>query len=424
MEQVPVPQVILTEAASLFPVASRRLIGFVQKYVKKQVPYPHFRHAAFSKALALGAASIRTGADVKGYTSQMEPSAIACLQYTGGTTGVSKGAMLTHRNLIMNVAQFVSFRGDDMRESDHVLAALPLYHIFAFTANLLGFFVRGAHNILIPSPRPLTNLRKAFETQAITFITGVNTLFNGLLNEQWFCANPPKSLRVSLAGGMALQVSVAMRWQKITGTPVVEGYGLTEASPVLTLNPAGREKPGSIGVPLPSTEMKCVDDQGNEVAIGEPGEIIARGPQVMRGYWRQPEETKLVLRNGWLFTGDIGKMDAEGYFSIVDRRKDMILVSGFQVYPNEVEAVLAGLAGVKECAVIGVPDEASGEVVKAIIVRGDPALDAAAVRDFCRRELTNYKVPKLVEFRDDLPKSNVGKILRKELRQNPPASAI
>jgi long-chain acyl-CoA synthetase len=424
MEQVPVPQVILTEAASLFPVASRRLIGFVQKYVKKQVPYPHFRHAAFSKALALGAASIRTGADVKGYTSQMEPSAIACLQYTGGTTGVSKGAMLTHRNLIMNVAQFVSFRGDDMRESDHVLAALPLYHIFAFTANLLGFFVRGAHNILIPSPRPLTNLRKAFETQAITFITGVNTLFNGLLNEQWFCANPPKSLRVSLAGGMALQVSVAMRWQKITGTPVVEGYGLTEASPVLTLNPAGREKPGSIGVPLPSTEMKCVDDQGNEVAIGEPGEIIARGPQVMRGYWRQPEETKLVLRNGWLFTGDIGKMDAEGYFSIVDRRKDMILVSGFKVYPNEVEAVLAGLAGVKECAVIGVPDEASGEVVKAIIVRGDPALDAAAVRDFCRRELTNYKVPKLVEFRDDLPKSNVGKILRKELRQNPPASAI
>jgi long-chain acyl-CoA synthetase len=423
MEQVPVPQVILTEAASLFPVASRRLIGFVQKYVKKQVPYPHFRHAAFSKALALGAASIRTGADVKGYTSQMEPSAIACLQYTGGTTGVSKGAMLTHRNLIMNVAQFVSFRGDDMRESDHVLAALPLYHIFAFTANLLGFFVRGAHNILIPSPRPLTNLRKAFETQAITFITGVNTLFNGLLNEQWFCANPPKSLRVSLAGGMALQVSVAMRWQKITGTPVVEGYGLTEASPVLTLNPAGREKPGSIGVPLPSTEMKCVDDQGNEVAIGEPGEIIARGPQVMRGYWRQPEETKLVLRNGWLFTGDIGKMDAEGYFSIVDRRKDMILVSGFKVYPNEVEAVLAGLAGVKECAVIGVPDEASGEVVKAIIVRGDPALDAAAVRDFCRRELTNYKVPKLVEFRDDLPKSNVGKILRKELRQNPPANA-
>jgi len=424
MEQVPVPHVILTEAASLFPMASRRLIGFVQKYVKKQVPNPRFPHTAFSKALALGAGSIRAGANVKGYTSQMEPSAVACLQYTGGTTGVSKGAMLTHRNLLMNVAQFVGFRGDDMRESDHVLTALPLYHIFAFTANLLGFFIRGAHNILIPSPRPLTNLRKAFETQAITFIAGVNTLFNGLLNEPWFCANPPKSLRVSIAGGMALQEAVALRWREVTGTEVAEGYGLTEASPVLTLNPAGREKPGSIGVPLPSTEMKCADDQENEVAIGEAGEIIARGPQVMRGYWRQPEETKQVLRNGWLFTGDIGKMDADGYFSIVDRRKDMILVSGFKVYPNEVEAVLAGLPGVKECAVIGVPDEASGEVVKAIIVRGDPALGAAAVRDFCRRKLTNYKVPKLIEFRDELPKSNVGKILRKELRQNPPFAKV
>jgi long-chain acyl-CoA synthetase len=229
MEQVPVPHVILTQAASLFPMPSRRVIGFVQKYVKKQIPRPRFRHASLSKALALGAASIRAGADVKGYTSQMEPSAVACLQYTGGTTGVSKGAMLTHRNLLMNVAQFVSFRGDDMRESDHVLTALPLYHIFAFTANLLGFFIRGAHNILIPSPKPLTNLRKAFETQAITFITGVNTLFNGLLNEPWFCENPPKSLRVSLAGGMALQEAVALRWRKITGTDVAEGYGLTEA---------------------------------------------------------------------------------------------------------------------------------------------------------------------------------------------------
>ncbi|MDQ6702170.1 MAG: AMP-binding protein [Pseudomonadota bacterium] len=415
-KQAPMPHVILTEAASLFPMPSRRLIGFVQKYVKKQIPRPRFRHANLSKALALGTASIGAGLNVKDYMRGLEPSAIACLQYTGGTTGVSKGAMLTHRNLMMNVAQFVGFRGDDMRESDHVLTALPLYHIFAFTVNLLGFFVRGAHNILIPSPRPLTNLRKAFETQAITFITGVNTLFNGLLNEPWFCANPPKSLRVSLAGGMALQESVALRWRKITGTEVAEGYGLTEASPVLTLNPAGREKPGSIGVPLPSTEMKCVDDQGNEVAIGEPGEIIARGPQVMPGYWKQPGETRNVLRNGWLFTGDIGKMDAKGYFTVVDRRKDMILVSGFNVYPNEVEAVLAGLAGVKECAVIGVPDEASGEVVKAIIVRGDPALSAAAVRAFCRRELSSYKVPKLVEFRDDLPKSNVGKILRKDLR--------
>src|ERR1700730_1904951 len=306
MEQVPVPHVILTEAASLFPIASRRLIGFVQKYVKKQVPYPHFRHAVFSKALAVGTASIRTGANVKGYTSQMEPSAVACLQYTGGTTGESKGAMLTHRNLIMNVAQFVSFWDNDMRESDHVLTALPLYHIFAFTVNFLGFFIRGAHNILIPSPRPLSNLRKAFQKEAITVITGVNTLFNGLLNQLWFCENPPRSLRISDAGGMALQEAVAVRWRKTTGTDVIEGYGLSEASPVLTCNPVGRAKLGSIGVPLPSTEMKCVDDQGTEAAIGAPGEIIAHGPQVMQGYWKQPEETK---RDGWLFTADIGKMD-------------------------------------------------------------------------------------------------------------------
>ncbi|MGH6813395.1 MAG: AMP-binding protein [Methylocella sp.] len=416
LKQAPIPHVVLTEAASLFPMASRRLIGFMQKYVKKQVPYTHFRHATFSKALALGAAGIRAGANVKSYTSEMEPSAVACLQYTGGTTGVSKGAMLTHRNLIMNVAQFISFWGDDMRESDHVLTVLPLYHIFAFTVNFLGFFIRGAHNILIPSPRPLTNLHKAFEKDAITVIPGVNTLFNGLLNEPWFSANPPKSLRVSVAGGTAVYEAVAQRWQKVTGTPVIEGYGLSEASPVLTCNPVRRAKLGSIGVPLPSTEMKCVDDHGIEVAIGQPGEIVARGPQIMPGYWRQPGETRNVLRDGWLYTGDIGKMDAEGYFSVVDRRKDMILVSGFNVYPNEVEAVLAGLAGVKECAVIGVPDAASGEAVKAFVVRGDPALDAAAVRDFCRRELASYKVPRLVEFRDDLPKSNVGKILRKELR--------
>jgi long-chain acyl-CoA synthetase len=318
----------------------------------------------------------------------------------------------------MNVAQFQRFRADDMRESDHVLTAIPLYHIFAFTVNFLGFFIRGAHNILIPNPRPISNLRKTFEKEPITFITGVNTLFNALLHEPWFYQNPPKSLRLSVAGGMALQKAVALRWQEITGTPVAEGYGLTESSPVLTCNPAGGEKLGSIGVPLPSTDMKCVDDKGNEVAVGKPGEIIARGPQVMSGYWRQPGETQNVLRDGWLYTGDIGKMDAQGYFSIVDRRKDMIDVSGFNVYPNEVEEVLSGLAGVKECAVIGVPDEASGEVVKAFIVRSDPALDVATVREFCRRELADYKVPKFVEFCDDLPKSNIGKVLRRELRES------
>jgi long-chain acyl-CoA synthetase len=416
LQHAPVPHVVLTQAASLFPLASRQMIGFVLKYVKKQVPPAHFSHTVLARALALGAASIRAGARVADYTRDVRASDIACLQYTGGTTGVSKGAMLTHRNLIMNVAQFLSFRGDDMREGDQVLTVLPLYHIFAFTVNFLGFYVRGAHNILIPSPRPLSNLRKVFETVPITFISGVNTLFNGLMNSPWFAKNPPPSLRISVAGGMALQAAVAERWQKITGTPVIEGYGLSEASPVLSCNPTGRAKPGSIGVPIPSTEVKCVDDQGVEVAIGEPGELIARGPQIMPGYWKQPGETANVLRNGWLWTGDIATMDAEGYFTIVDRRKDMILVSGFNVYPNEVEEVLSGLQGVQECAVIGVPDAATGEAVKAFIVRGDPGLDTSTVREFCRSELAGYKVPKFIEFRDDLPKSNVGKILRKELR--------
>jgi long-chain acyl-CoA synthetase len=417
LKDAPIPHVILTEAASLFPEASRCLIGFVQKYVKRQVPPPQFRYTPFARALSLGVAHTGCGINVKSYTQGLDPTAIACLQYTGGTTGTSKGAMLTHRNLLMNVEQCVGFRGDDMRESDHVLTALPLYHIFAFTVNLLGFFSRGAHNVLIPNPRPLSNLRKAFEKEPVSLVVGVNTLFNGLLNEPWFCANPPKHLRMSLAGGMTLQDTVARRWQEVTGSPVAEGYGLTEASPVLTLNPAGREKLGTIGVPLPSTEMKCVGDDGIEVAVGEPGEVVARGPQIMPGYWRQPNETANVLRDGWLYTGDIGTMDSAGYFRIVDRKKDMILVSGFNVYPNELEDVLSALPGVKECAVIGVPDAATGEAVKAFIVRSDPPLDANSVREFCRRELAGYKVPKYVEFRDDLPKSNVGKILRRELRK-------
>ncbi|HXW70721.1 MAG TPA: AMP-binding protein [Methylocella sp.] len=417
IEQVPIPHIILTEAASLFPMPTRRLIGFVQKYIRKEVPKPRFLHTPFARALAAGAASIRAGARVKDYTKGLDQNALACLQYTGGTTGVSKGAVLTHRNMLMNVAQFLTLHKDNILESDHVLTVLPLYHVFAFTVNLLGFFTRGAHNVLIPSPRPLTNLRQAFERIPITFITGVNTLFNGLVNSPWFATNPPRSLRISVAGGMALQNSVAARWQEVTGTQVVEGYGLSEASPVVSCNPATKVKAGTIGIPLPSTEIKCVDDEGREVAIGQPGELIVRGPQVMPCYWRQPEETRSALRDGWLYTGDIGKMDDEGYFRIIDRRKDMILVSGFNVYPSEVEDVLSCLPGVRECAVIGVPDPATGEAVKAYIAREDPSLDRAAIREFCKGELAAYKVPKFIEFREDLPKSNVGKILRRQLRQ-------
>jgi long-chain acyl-CoA synthetase len=410
------PHVVLCDAAAFFARATRHLIHFSQKYVRKQIPKSRIDHVPLDRALAMGAAAIRNGADIGAYTRDLADSAIACLQYTGGTTGVSKGAMLSHRNLVVNAAQFLTFAGTHMSATDVVLTALPLYHIFAFTVNFLGFFIVGAHNVLIPSPRPLKNLERAFAKQKITFVTGVNTLFNGLANEAWFCAAPPRSLRVSVAGGMALKEVVARRWAEVTRTPITEGYGLSESSPVLTCNPFGRIKLGTIGVPLPSTEVKIVGDDGNEVAQGEPGELVARGPQVMAGYWKEPEETHIALRDGWLYTGDIATMDDEGYFKIVDRRKDMILVSGFNVYPNEVEACLATLDGVKECAVIGVADAATGEAVKAFVVRSDPTLSAAAIRAFCRGELASYKVPKHVEFRDDLPKTNVGKILRKDLR--------
>ncbi len=410
------PHVVLCDAAAFFPRASRLLVRFAQKYVRKQIPPTRLDHVRLDRALAAGASRLEEGADVAAYTRGLDASAMACLQYTGGTTGVSKGAMLSHRNLLVNAAQFRAFAGPNISATDIILTALPLYHIFAFTVNFLGFFSVGAHNVLVPSPRPLSNLDKAFKKEKITFVTGVNTLFNGLLNEAWFCAAPPRSLRLSVAGGMALQEAVAQRWTEVTGTPIAEGYGLSESSPVLTCNPFSRIKLGTIGVPLPSTEIRIVDDSGREVPRGEHGELVARGPQVMAGYWKEPTETEIALRDGWLYTGDIATMDDEGYIEIVDRRKDMILVSGFNVYPNEVEARLSTLPGVKECAVIGIVDAASGEAVKAFVVRSDPTLTAAAVRAFCRAELASYKVPKYVEFRDDLPKSNVGKILRKDLR--------
>jgi long-chain acyl-CoA synthetase len=423
LEQANVPTIILTSAAELFPALRRSIIGLVQKHVKKQIPKATFAHMRFAHALAKGRARAGRRADCPSYTAGLSPGAVACLQYTGGTTGVSKGAMLTHANLVMNVAQFLSFACEHISERDTVLTALPLYHIFAFTVNFLGFYVRSAHIVLIPNPRPLSNLRKAFETHGITFITGVNTLFNGLLNESWFKDAPPPTLKVSVAGGMALQAAVAERWQALTGNAIVEGYGLTETAPVLTFNPFGRGKLGSIGVPIPSTEIKCVDDAFQEVTIGAPGELACRGPQVMAGYWRKPEETEKVMRGDWLLTGDIATMDSDGFFRIVDRRKDMILVSGFNVFPNEVEEVLAKLAGVKECAVVGVPDGAAGEAPKAFVVRSDPGLTQEAIRAHCKKHLAGYKVPRHVEFRDELPKSNVGKILRKDLRAGPGRSA-
>jgi long-chain acyl-CoA synthetase len=419
-----VPNVVVSSITDFMPWLQGTLVGLVQKYKDKSVKPVPVPHTTFRSALSQGEAR-KSGASIAAYTDNVGLDTLAVLQYTGGTTGVSKGAMLTHGNLVMNMAQSLEMVAQNMVKGEEtILTALPLYHIFAFTVNMLGYWVLGAHNVLVPNPRPLTNLQKAFEKFPISTLTGVNTLFNGLNNEAWFRDNPPKSLKSACAGGMALQDAVAKRWKEVTRTPVVEGYGLTESSPVLTFNPLDAVKEGTIGVPVPSTDIKCVDDAGNEVPIGQPGELIARGPQIMAGYWRKPDETAKTIRDGWLYTGDVATQDEDGYFRIVDRKKDMVLVSGFNVFPNEVEDTLAKHPAVLEVAVVGVPDGAAGEAVKAFIVkRPEMDLDVEQVRAFCKEHLTGYKVPKFVEFRTELPKSNVGKILRKDLRAEDLAKA-
>ncbi|XYK82112.1 MAG: AMP-binding protein [Labrenzia sp.] len=413
----PIPNIIVTRVAEFLPSLPRGIIGLVQKYWDRSVKPIEVPHIRFPEALAAGRDhKTRDHVEVDAYHQSVEPDDVACLQYTGGTTGVAKGAMLTHKNLLMNMEQSLEMCPAVQRGEEVALTALPLYHIFAFTLNLLAFYWIGSRNILIPNPRPLTNLKRAFENYKITWMSGVNTLFNGLCNETWFLDSPPKYLKFSSAGGMALQADVARRWEEVTGRPVLQGYGLTETSPVLSFNPIGKTRDGSIGIPLPSTLLRCVDDDGNPVPQGERGEIAAKGPQVMAGYWNKPEETAIVMRDGWFLTGDIGVMEPDGYFYIVDRKKDMIVVSGFNVYPNEVEDCLALHPGIFEAAVIGVPDDTTGEAVKAYVVLNDKSLTKEAIRVHCKEHLTAYKVPKRVEIRDDLPKSNVGKILRKDLR--------
>jgi long-chain acyl-CoA synthetase len=414
----PIPNIIVTQVAEFFPTMPRGIVRLVQKHWDRTLAPITLPHIRLPDAIEAGhQQSTRKSIAVEGYSSVLSPDDIACLQYTGGTTGVPKGAMLTHGNLMMNMEQTMEMISDGVEKGREVaLTALPLYHVFAFTVNLLGFYYLGARNVLIPNPRPLSNLKRAFENYPITWMSGVNTLFNGLSNEVWFQDSPPKTLKFASAGGMALQSSVAERWEDVTGKPVLEGYGLTESSPVITFNPLGKTRPNSIGIPVPSTQLRCLDEDGNEVAQGEAGELAARGPQIMKGYWNKPDETAKTMRGDWLLTGDIGVMDSDGYFSIVDRKKDMVLVSGFNVYPNEIEDCLARHPGIMETAVIGVPDGASGEAVKAFVVLRDATLTEAAIRSYCREHLTAYKVPKSIEFRDDLPKSNVGKILRKELR--------
>jgi long-chain acyl-CoA synthetase len=409
--------VLLVSIADLFPAPRAALIRFVLKYVKKQIPPATFSHVKFRDALKQGGTAAGK-ARFDDYVAGVGLDSVSALQYTGGTTGVSKGAMLSHRNLLANTLQLEEVSRSFMRAGQEtVLTALPLYHIFALTVNLLHFYHLGGHDVLVPSPRPISNLKAAWEKFPITWFTGVNTMFVALAGEEWFRQSPPKNLVKSLAGGMALHSSAAKRWLEVTGTEVVEGYGLTETSPVATFNPIGGLVKDGIGVPLPSTDVKCVDESGATVPVGEPGELLVKGPQVMPGYWQRPEETaKVMTEDGWLRTGDIATMDEDGYFKIVDRKKDMILVSGFNVYPNEVEEVLTKHPGIAEAAVIGIPDERTGEAVQAFIVKRDPSLTADEVVRHAREHLTAYKVPRTVEFRDELPKSAVGKILRKDLR--------
>ena len=409
--------VVIVSIGDLLPPLKRMLIGAVQKYVKKMIPPITFAHTTMARALAAGADRIAAGADPKIYAESLNHHSVAALQYTGGTTGVAKGATLTHGNLVANTMQGLEMWKPFLRLGEEVmLTALPLYHIFAFTANLMIFYLAGGRNVLAPSPRPLSNLKTVMLNEPITWFTGVNTLFAGLMHESWFKEKTNWSLRGSVAGGMALVPVIGERWEAMTKTPIYQGYGLTETSPVATLNPFQRPKREAIGVPVPGTDARLVGDDGRDVPRGEPGELWIKGPQVMQGYWQRPDETAKVLKDGWLATGDIATIDEDGYLQIVDRKKDMILVSGFNVYPNEVEAVIATLAGVADSAVVGVPDDECGEIVVAFVTKKDPALTEDVVRQHVRQSMTGYKVPRIVVFKDDMPKSNVGKILRKDLR--------
>lgn len=418
-EEIEVKHILVNRISDFFPPVVGKVINLIQKYWNQQTPNLSYDHSSFAKAVQWGRKNFDEK-KLKSYLEGVDSDSLAVLQYTGGTTGVSKGGMLTHGNLIANIFQVIELISNKVDEGKEcILTALPLYHIFAFTVNLMGFYSLGGKNILIPSPRPLSNLKRALENYPVTWLTAVNTLLNGLCNEIWFTDSPPKSLKATASGGMALQGAVAERWEKLTGTPVVEGYGLTEASPVISFNPlSGKVKRESIGIPVPSTDVKCVQEDGETAPVGVPGELWCKGPQIMKSYWNNPEETeKTLTEDGWLKTGDIAVMDEDGYLKIVDRKKDMIVVSGFNVYPNEVEDCIARHEKVLESAVIGIPDEKSSEVVKAYVVKKDEDLTSDELIAHCRESLTGYKVPKYIEFREDLPKSPVGKILRKELRK-------
>ena len=420
LPSLPIETVIVTRIGDAFPLLKRVAVDFIVKYVKRLVPrwrIPGF--VAYRRALELG----------RRLAYEDPPIAagdVAFLQYTGGTTGLAKGAMLTHRNLVSNVLQATAWVRPFYRVEDgDVVTALPLYHIFALTVNLLAFVEIGAHNVLITNPRDLAAFIGELKRTRLAFITGVNTLFNALLHTKEFAEVDCSHLRISLGGGMAVQADVAMRWQRATGNVICQGYGLTETSPIVSANPLDATSfNGSVGLPLPSTDIRILDEADEDLAIGGIGEICVRGPQVMAGYWNRPDETALVFVDGeWLRTGDIGRLDEEGYLFIEDRKKDVIIVSGFNVYPNEVENVVTSHPDVVEAAAIGIPSEESGEAVKIFVVRKHDEVTVDELLAHCRKELTAYKVPDVVEFVAELPKSNVGKVLRRELKAREKAAA-
>ena len=411
LTKVSVKHVIVTKIGDMLPPLKGAIVNFVVKHVKKMVPPYQLRdHLNFKQLL---------GCDAKQYRKpNLGSEDIAFLQYTGGTTGVSKGAVLLHRNVVANIMQAREWIKASLKEGkETIVTPLPLYHIFSLTANCFIFGSIGGLNYLITNPKDIPNFIKEIKDLKFTAITGVNTLFNALLNHPEFNKVDFSQLKLSLGGGMALQQSVAEKWKKMTGCTLVEAYGLTETSPAAVINPLNlKEFNGCIGLPISNTDISIRDDDGNELPAGEAGELWIKGPQVMQGYWQRPDETKQVIVDGWLKTGDVANVLDDGYVKIVDRKKDMILVSGFNVYPNEIEDIVASHPGVLESAAVGVPDKKSGEVVKLFVVKKHNYLTEKEIIDFCRKSLTAYKVPKVVEFRNELPKTNVGKILRRELR--------
>jgi len=409
--------VIITEIGDLFGGLKKVITNFVVKRIKKMVPAFHIPQSLNFNAV------MKQGKALEFKQPQLTHDDVAFLQYTGGTTGVAKGAILTQKNIIANVLQAEECFIGVNKGKDIVITALPLYHIFALTANCLLMILLGIKNVLITNPRDIPGFVKELNKYPFNIITGVNTLYNALLNNPEFRQLDFSSLRISIGGGMAVQKYVADEWEKVTGCPLVEGYGLSETAPLLCLNPLdGTHRNGTIGIPVCSTEIMIMDDSGNEVALGERGEICARGPQVMPGYWNKPEETKEVFFGEWFRTGDIGVMDEDGFTKIVDRKKDMILVSGFNVYPNEVEDAVALHEDVLEVAAIGVSDPKSTEAVKIFVVAKNPDLSKDQIKEHCKKHLTGYKIPKHIEFRDELPKTNVGKILRRKLKEEERAS--